>query len=162
MRKLAPLFFAAALCLAPRAARAGGMLEASLGLGWETSPDVQRMPTNIMLAPGYTFADDIVRLELGLVGDLGDVENSKFDLELRPMVLVKPPLFPLYGRAFAGVSGLVEKPTALTYGAALGVRMGALGVGAFLEAGALRRRVKIADVNKDTWIAEGRLGVYWD
>ena len=42
------------------------------------------------------------------------------------------------------------------------VRLGALGVGAFLEAGAVAKRLRIEDKDKDVWYAEGRLGVYWD
>ncbi len=161
MTKIFSALAALALVAVPAAARAGSIYELSAGSGyrWDPKP-TGRVPTNVMFAAGYSMP--VVKLELGALGNLADVKHTKFDLELRPMVVVKPPLFPLYARGFAGVSGLVEKPTALTYGAALGVRMGALGVGAFLEAGALRRRVKIADVNKDTWVAEGRLGIYWD
>ncbi len=78
------------------------------------------------------------------------------------MIVVKPPLFPVYARGILGVSGLVEGPSSLSYGAALGVRIGALGLGAFIEAGALAKRIKVNDKDKDAWFAEGRLGVYWD
>jgi hypothetical protein len=114
-----------------------------------------------MLAAGYSFAS-VLKLELGVVGNLADVKHSKFDLDLRPMIVLKPPVLPFYVRGILGVSGLVEGPAALNYGGALGVRLGALGVGAFLEAGAISRRVKIDDRNKDSWVAEARLGVYWD
>ena len=151
-----------ALAAAPAMARAGAVFEGSVGSGvrWQPSP-VERIPTNVMLAGGYSFAG-ILKLELGVVGNLADVKHSKFDLDLRPMIVLKPPVLPFYARGILGVSGLVEGPAALNYGGAVGVRMGALGVGAFLEAGALSRRVKVNGENKDTWVAEGRLGVYWD
>lgn len=161
MAKVFSALIALALSVVPLSARAGSVVELSVGSGfrWDPKP-TERVPTNAMVAVGYSVP--MLKLELGALANLADVKHSKFDLELRPMLVVKPPILPVYARGFVGVSGLVEKPTALTYGAAAGVRMGALGLGAFLEVGALRRRVKIADVNKDTWIAEGRLGVYWD
>ncbi len=161
MAKLFSALVATALLAAPLSARAGGLIEGSVGSGfrWDPTP-VERIPTNLMLTAGYSFP--IVKLELGVVGNLSDVKGSKFDLDLRPMLVVKPPLLPFYGRAIVGMSGLVEGPARFNYGGALGVRIGALGVGAFLEAGALSRRVKVADKERDTWMAEGRLGVYWD
>jgi hypothetical protein len=153
---------ALALLLGPASARAGGLFEASVGSGvrWDPSP-TERIPTNVMLTGGYSFAG-MLKLELGVVGNLGDVKHSKFDLDLRPMVVVAPPVLPIYLRGILGVSGLVEGPQALNYGGALGLRVGLLGVGAFLEAGALSRRIKVGTEKKDAWMAEGRLGVYFD
>ena len=157
MKKLAVLFYAAALLAVPRIARAGAIVEGSLGLGWQTNPTVERMPTNIMIAPGYTFADDILRAQLGLVGDLGDVENSKFDLELRPMLVVKPPVFPLYLRGILAFTNLVHSPVHVAYGGAAGLEFGALGVAFFIEAGALPRTIE----NQMIWVAEGRAGLHF-
>ncbi len=161
MAKLFSILVALALSLAPVAARAGTIVEASAGSGfrWQPSP-VERIPTNVMLAVGYSMP--ILKLELGAMGNLADVKHTKFDLELRPMLVVKPPVLPFYGRLITGVSGLAAKPVGFVYGAAVGVRMGALGVGAFLEAGAVAKRLRIEDKDKDVWYAEGRLGVYWD
>jgi hypothetical protein len=160
MAKLHWALVASALLLAPLTARAGLVFEGSAGSGITLSPHSgDRIPTNVMLTGGYSFP--VFKLELGVVGNLADVEHSKFDLDIRPMLVVKPPLFPVYARAIAGVSGLVEGPSSFTYGGALGVRIG-LGVGAFLEAGALSKRIKVNDENRDAWYAEGRLGVYWD
>lgn len=162
MAKLWSGLVALALVLGPASARAGGVFEASVGSGvrWDPSP-TERIPTNLMLTGGYSFAG-MLKLELGVVGNLNDVKHSKFDLDLRPMVVVAPPVLPIYLRGILGVSGLVEGPQALNYGGALGVRIGALGLGAFLEAGALSRRIKIGSEKKDAWMAEGRLGVYFD
>jgi hypothetical protein len=161
MAKLFSAALALTLCLAPLSARAGGLFEASLGSGirWDPEP-TERIPTNVMLAAGYSFP--VVKLELGALANLGDVENSEFDIDLRPMIVVKPPLFPLYARGILSYGNLVEGPKSFGYGAALGVRIGALGVGGFLEAGALTKKVKIGDEEEDIWFAEGRLGVYWD
>ena len=161
MAKLSSGLVAAALLLAPLSARAGLLFEGSAGSGITLSPHSgDRIPTNLMLTGGYSFP--VVKLELGVLANLADVDNSKFDLELRPMLVVKPPVLPFYARAIVGVSGLVQKPVGFVYGAAVGVRMGAVGVGAFLEAGAVAKRLEIENVKKDVWIAEGRLGVYWD
>lgn len=150
-----------ALLLAPLSAHADWIVEGSVGSGFRFEPTpVERIPTNVMIAGGLSFP--VVKLELGLVGNLTDVEDSKFDLDLRPMLVVKPPLLPIYGRAILGVSGLVEGPAALTYGGAVGVRLGALGVGGFFEAGALSRRIELEGKDQDIWVAEGRLGIYWD
>jgi len=161
MAKLFSTLVASVLILAPLSARAGLVFEGSAGSGLTLSPHSgDRIPTNVMLTGGYSFP--IVKLELGVVGNLADVEHSKFDLDLRPMLVVKPPLLPVYARAIVGVSGLVEGPSSFNYGGALGLRIGALGVGAFVEAGALSKRIKVNDKNKDAWYAEGRLGIYWD
>jgi len=161
MAKLFSALVASALLLAPLSARAGLLFEGSVGSGLTLSPHAgDRIPTNLMLTGGYSFP--MVKLELGVLGNLADVDDSKFDVDLRPMIVVKPPLFPVYARGILGVSGLVEGPSSLSYGAALGVRIGALGLGAFIEAGALAKRIKVNDKDKDAWFAEGRLGVYWD
>ncbi len=161
MAKLFPAFVLAALLLAPLSAHADWMVEGSAGSGLTLSPHSgDRIPTNLMLAPGYKLS--IARFQLGVVADLADVKHSKFDLDLRPMLMVKPPLLPFYGRAIVGVSGLVEGPSALHYGGAVGARIGALGKGAFIEAGALSKRIKVNDKNKDAWFAEGRIGFYWE
>ena len=59
------------------------------------------------------------------------------------------------------MSGLLEGPSSFTYGGARGVRLG-LGVGAFVEAGALATRMQVNTKDRDVWFAEGRLGIYWD
>ena len=94
MAKLSTLFIALLLFLGPAFARAGGIYEASAGSGvrWVPSP-VERIPTNLMLTGGYSFAG-VLKLELGVVGNLGDVKSSKFDLDLRPMVVIRRPSSP--------------------------------------------------------------------
>lgn len=127
---------------------------------------VERIPTNLMIAPGVSVAG-MLKLELGVLGNLGDVKGSKFDVDLRPMVVIAPPLFPMYGRAIFAVTDLANGPRKIQYGGALGVSFGALGFGGFVEAGLLPRVVEVTDAtgaksDKTYWLAEGRVGVYWD
>jgi hypothetical protein len=161
---LAALALAAA---APSTAEAGVVFELSLGSGARIDPEPQeRIPTNIMLATGFSFAS-MLRLELGLIGYLSDVQDSKFDMSLRPMIVVAPPLLPLYVRGIFAVNGLVEGPTSVGWGAALGLSFGMFGIGGFIEAGYLPqdREVEQADGSKKEireTLVEGRIGAYWD
>jgi hypothetical protein len=167
MKRLVLTAAALALLLGPAAAHAGWLVEASVGSGFRYDPSpTERTPTNIMIAPGFSFAG-MLKLELGVVGNLGDVKGSKFDLDLRPMVVVAPPLFPLYLRGIFAVTNLTDGPQKVQYGGALGMSFGALGFGAFIEAGLVPRVVEVVDAtgaksDKTFWLAEGRLGAYWD
>jgi hypothetical protein len=168
MRKIAWSVLAAALALAaPTAARAGVVLELSAGSGATVDPSpASRIPTNVMLAGGFSFAS-LLKLELGTVANFGDVKSSKFNMDLRPMAVVSPPLFPLYLRGILTVTNLVRDSVKIGYGGGLGASFGVAGVGAFLEADALSRIVEVPTVtggtrDKTTWTAEGRLGVRWD
>jgi hypothetical protein len=113
-----------------------------------------------MLAPGFSLP--FVRAELGLVGALGDVRGGQFDLELRPMLVVSPPMFPLYARAIFAVSNVLTD-LSYAYGGALGVQLGLGGVAAFAEVGVLPRNVEIVTTTGTSsevkWLAEGRIGV---
>ncbi len=155
---------AAALVLTavPAAARAGVVLDASVGKGVQVSPGTEAMPTNVMLAPGLSFFDDILEAQLGVVADLTDVRNSsvqspKLDMELRPMLKIAPPLLPIYGKAILAVTNLTGNAggTTVAYGGALGTQLKLAGVGLFLEAGTLPRSVNGTFV----WVVEGRAGV---
>jgi hypothetical protein len=150
------------LAVAP-AARAGWIVEGSVGKGVKVSPSpAAATQTNIMIAPGYTIID-ILRLELGLVSDLPDIKSSKFNLQLRPMVVVAPPIFPLYGRAIFAVTNLLHGKTTIAYGAAAGLKFGVGPIGVFAEAGLLPRSTDYTDMagmtsSKIDWVIEGRLG----
>jgi hypothetical protein len=154
MHKLALGMAAAALAAAPAVGRADFFVEGSAGVGWEVQPDKARQPTNVMVAPGYQLAG-ILSLELGVVGSLGDVRASKFDLQLRPMAELSVPLFPLYLKGIVAVNGLADSPVRYRYGGALGTRFGLFGVALFLEAGVLPGKVG----GVSTTVAEGRIGV---
>jgi hypothetical protein len=140
------------LAIAP-AARAGLIVEGSVGKGAKLSPSpTQAEQTNVMIAPGITFP--FLRLELGFAWDLPDIKNSKSDLELRPMLVIAPPLLPLYGRAVFAVTNLVHGKTTIAWGAALGLSIGLGPIGVFAEAGILPRS-RLSQIN---WVLEGRLG----
>lgn len=172
MRRLSLALLTLALLASPLAARAGGFhLEGSIGSGLRTGVgDATRIPTNLMATLGYGFTD-MLKLQVGAVANLGDVSasysagGSKFDVDLRGMVVVSPPLFPLYLRAIAGVSSLKSKPAKFTWGGALGMSFGLAGVGIFGEIGAMQRAHQV--VNPVTAVEsekmglqlEGRLGV---
>jgi hypothetical protein len=141
------------VALAP-AARAGIILEGSVGKGVKVSPGTQQTQTNIMLAPGLTVLADMLRFEVGFVGDLPDVKASKFNLQFRPMVVVAPPILPIYGRAIFAVTNVLHGKTTIAYGAAAGLKFGLGPVGVFAEAGLLPRSVN-SQIN---WVIEGRLG----
>lgn len=163
MRKIAAPLLLLALAAAPVAARAGWFLEGSAGQGWEFKPDTVKMPTNVMLTPGYAVLD-VLSLELGVVSSLENARGAKFDVQLRPMAELSLPLFPIYAKAILGVTGLVSSPVKLQYGGALGWRLGLGGVGVFIEAGVLPTNVEVVDTagtksNKLIWIGEGRLGL---
>jgi hypothetical protein len=167
MRPLHVALVAAALAL-PAAARPDTTLALSAGTGTQTSPR-ERMPTNVMLAPGYALGP--IRAELGIVGALADVTSpttgrTRAELELRPMLVLAPPASPLYARAILAVTNLVDGPRDLAYGGALGLSFGMLGASAFVEAGALPRSIAVAQAGGGTkdelrWVVEGRLGAMY-
>jgi hypothetical protein len=89
------------------------------------------------------------------VGAVPDIEDSKFNLQVRPMLTISPPILPLYGRlilAIANIGG--EGDTEVAYGGALGLSFGLGPVSVFAEAGALPRSRN----DEISWVIEGRLG----
>lgn len=183
MRKFLVAAALTAITLLPAAARAGFLLEASLGKGMQASPKpvdgVSRWePTNIEIAPGYAPSLPVLsmfRLQLGIVADFGDKAGTKSNLELRPMLSLVPPVLPLYGRIIFGVNNLFDRDGAkreVLYGGAVGVRIGLPGIafvpalGIFAEVGALPRKRDVVNTStlaidsKLAWIVEGRAGAY--
>jgi hypothetical protein len=142
---------------APAPAEAGPLVEVSLGQGYKLSPaPFDALGVNFMVAPGYSLFAGMLKLELGIMGNLGDVEQRSFDLNLRPMVVVSPPLFPAYARLILAIQGLVDSPVTIAYGGALGASFGIpfTGIGVFGEVGVLPRSVASTNV----WVLEWRLG----
>ncbi len=138
----------------PSAARAGWIIEGSYGKGAKVKPSpTEATQSNIMIAPGFTVP--FLRFELGFLNELPDTKNSKYDIELRPMIVVAPPIFPLYGRAIFAVTNILNGKTTMAYGGAAGVKLGLGPVGVFAEAGLLPRSV----ASTIYWVVEGRLGV---
>jgi hypothetical protein len=156
MRKLLyTAVFALTILGGSAVAEAGLVIEGSVGKGYKVDSPRAWQPTNIMVAPGYHFLG-ILRAQLGLVGDLGDVQNSKFDLQLRPMIGVYPPILPIYARAILAFQNLLND-TKVAFGVAGGLKieLPIIGLGIFAEAGFLPR------FSPTQTIVEGRLGGYW-
>ncbi len=138
-------------------AHAGWVIEGSVGKGGRVNDPRGWEPTNLMFAPGYQFLG-IFRAQLGLVADLGDVKNSKFDLQLRPMLGIYPPILPLYGRAIFAFQHLIHGPRQVAVGGAVGIKLGLplIGLGVFGEVGMLPRFASTTQA-----VVEGRLGAFW-
>ncbi|HEY4185284.1 MAG TPA: hypothetical protein VGP07_09455 [Polyangia bacterium] len=162
MRKLlAIVVFTASLCGAAKA-HAGWVIEGSLGKGGQVTAPRAWEPTNVMAAPGYEFLG-LLRAQLGLVGALGDVKNSKFDLQLRPMIGLYPPIIPVYVRAIFAMENFLHRPFNYAVGGAAGIKIGLpfIGLGLFAEAGYLPTFVKAGGSTQTVQIIEGRLGAFW-
>jgi hypothetical protein len=144
-----------ALLAVPITANAGFVVEGSLGTGFRTDP-VDRVPTSVMAAAGWGITD-MLKAELGFNFELGDIENQSFDFQLRPMVVLDPPVFPLYLRAIFVVDNLIEDlDTNYGIGGAVGFSAGLAGISIFGEA-AVIPYLEGATV----WVAEARAGVSW-
>ena len=155
MRQLKWAIATAAVLAVPMTANAGFVLEGSLGTGYQVSDPTGRTPTQVMIAPGYGLGE-IIRLELGFNFPLGDVGD--FDLQLRPMLVLDPPLIPFYVRAVGAVSNLIaEGDTAYAIGGAAGVGVSLAGVGIFGEVGAIPFFVN----DLTLWQVEFRAGIYY-
>jgi hypothetical protein len=155
MRHFSWIAVVAIISALPLSAQAGFIVEGSVGSGYQWKPGTGRTPSNVMIAPGYGLGE-LIRAELGLLASLGDVENQKFDLELRPMLVIDPPILPLYGRLVLAVHSLLDEPE-LAYGGALGIGFSLLGLGVFAEAGVIPR----AEDAVMHWVVEGRAGAYY-
>jgi hypothetical protein len=182
MRKFLVAATLTAMILIPAAARAGFLVEASLGKGYQTAPTPRGWEqTNLNIAPGYAPSLPVLsmlRLQLGLVTDFGDGSRpAKTNLELRPMLSIVPPILPIYGRLIFLVNNIFDRGSEskreIAYGAAVGVRVGTPSVGVmpaigvFAEVGLLPRNRDFVDStgatsSKIAWVAEGRVGAYLD
>ena len=181
MRKFLVAVTLSTMILVPAAARAGFLVEASLGQGYQAAPTPREWERlNLEIAPGYAPSLPVLsmfRLQLGIVTDFGNKAGTKTDMELRPMISVVPPIFPLYGRVIFVVNNLLERGGTkrdVQYGAAVGARIGlpSIGIipsmGVFAEIGALPGKRDFVDTttlttsSKTAWVLEGRVGAYLD
>ena len=155
MQKITVIALVCGLWLGPLTANAGAIISGSLGGGAVVKGGGSH-PINIMIAPGYGLGE-MIRLELGIVGDVANREGGGFDLGLRPMLVIDPPLIPVFVRVIAGVVNLLgdgpDDPQ-IVYGGALGIGGSLFGFGMFLEAGIL----PVGGASKI--ILEGRAGAY--
>ena len=172
MRKFLIAATLSTMILVPAAARAGLVVDASLGKGYQASPTPRGWEQlNLEIAPGYKPSLPILsmfRLQLGIVADFADKSGTKTNMELRPMLTFVPPILPIYGRAILVVNNLLDRggKREIAYGAALGARIGTPAVGfvpamgIFAEVGALPRSRDFSTGSKVAWIIEGRAGAY--
>jgi len=136
----------------PGESQAGFIVEGSVGKGDSLKPSAgDAGPTNIMIAPGWALGE-MLRLELGVVANLGDV--GPFDLELRPTVVLDPPVLPIYFRVFLNTIQLLHD-TETGYGAAIGYGFSLAGVDLFAEVDLIVPKAPF-----DFVTLEGRLGAY--
>jgi hypothetical protein len=178
MRKFLVAATLTAMIFVPAAARAGLLVEASLGKGYQAAPSPRGWEQlNLEVAPGYAPSLPVLsmfRLQLGIVTDFADKANSSTNLELRPMLSVVPPILPLYGRVIFVVNDLLKGKREIAYGAAAGMRIGTPSIGfvpamgVFAEIGVLPRNRDFPNPNGSTtdsklaWVVEGRAGAYLD
>jgi hypothetical protein len=183
MRKFLVAATLISMTMLPAAARAGFLVEASVGKGYEAAPKPRAWEQmNLEIAPGYAPSLPVLsmfRLQLGIVMDLADKSASRTNMELRPMISLVPPIFPLYGRIIFGVNNLFERNGSkreVLYGGAVGLKIGLPGIafvpalGVFAEVGLLPRSRTFGGVSATTttattdskmaWIVEGRAGAY--
>ncbi len=141
--------------LLPLAASADFSLAVSAGKAIRLSPTMRGEPTTLMVAPGWGLAEKLLRAEVGLVAALPDLAGGggRFDIQVRPGILVSPPLLPIHGRAFAVVDRIINGVRLLP-GAALGLNFNLGDVGVFAEAGALPR----FGGTEVEWLLEPRAG----
>ena len=146
----------AILASVPAVAHAGIIVEGSIGKGLQVSPSVDKNwgPTNFMIAPGLTIGQ-MLRAELGVVMDLPN-NGIGTNLRLRPMLVVSPPIIPIYGRLIIGMANILKGPRSFEYGAALGVGASFAGIGLFAEAGVIPQLVG----SQNTTLLEGRAGAF--
>jgi hypothetical protein len=181
MRKFLVAVTLSTMFLIPTAARAGFLVDASLGKGYQAAPTPRGWEQlNLEIAPGYAPSIPVLsmfQLQLGIVTDFADKAGSSTNLELRPMLSIVPPILPIYGRVILEVNHLFERGGSkreIAYGAAAGVRIGtpSIGIvpamGVFAEVGVLPRSRDFVDssgtgtTSKVAWVLEGRVGAYLD
>lgn len=154
MRKTGLLVLAATLSSAPGLASASWLVEGTFGVPWQMSPNVVRHQLNLMVTPGYGFLEDLLRVELGLVTNFADIEGSEFNVGLRPMVAVHPPLLPVYGKLIFDWNDIGNTSTT-TIGIAAGGSFELGMANLIVEVGYLPRSIN--DTNRN--ILEARAGL---
>jgi len=159
LRRLRRAALVAALCAGPAAARADlvdFLLDASVGVPWQTSPGISRLPTNVMVTPGILLVG-WVSAELGVVGAVAQF-GQPARWALRPMVGLYPPFMPLYAKLVVDVANLNQAGglgVLTSVGGALGLKFGLGPVALFAEGDYIPQAVN----GKNLQVVEGRAGV---
>jgi len=152
MHKTSLLAVAVALAI-PAAAKASIVVEASVGRAAQVSPWNSDQPTNLEIAPGIGIGN-MIKAELGFVVDWQN--GQKTNLRLRPMLVVSPPVIPLYGRLILGYDKMFSSDRHLEFGGAVGVSFSVSAIGVFAEVGYVPQNTS-AGVEH---FVEGRLGAF--
>ena len=145
MRKMGLCVLVATLWIAPRPASAGWLAEGSFGIPFATNQGWSSGQLNFMLTPGYGILDDILRAELGLVANFASVQGSSFNVGLRPMIALHPPILPLYGKLIFDWNDIGNGSTT-ALGGAIGTSFGLGFLSLFLEGGYLPRSVNVFEL----------------
>lgn len=157
MSKWSIVCILALLGVVPTSAHAGFILGASLGYGEQLRPSVDPAGESFMLHVGYGLGE-VIRLELGTVFKSHFVtdkpKGEKLDLQFRPMLVIDPPILPLYGRIVAAVANVLDDVN-YAFGAFIGVGGSLAGLGVFGEVGV------VPLLNPVAWVLEGRAGVFY-
>lgn len=138
MRKLSVCVLALVLLAAPMAAKAGFVIEGSVGYGAQVRPSFEVEGQSLMLAPGYALLGEVFRLELGLVLNRSQLNDGDFQMQLRPMLVIDPPILPLYVRGILGFDDPFGDRM-MAFGGAVGIGGSIMGLGLFVEAAYLPR-----------------------
>jgi hypothetical protein len=152
MHKFSLLVVAVALAV-PAVAEASFVIEGSVGRAAQVSPWESDQPTNIEIAPGIGIGD-LVKAELGFVVDWQNGQRT--NLRLRPMLVVSPPVIPLYGRLIVGYDKLFSSDRHFEFGGAVGVSIKLAVLGVFAEVGYVPQNT---DAGFQHFV-EGRLGAF--
>ena len=120
----------------PARADAGDLtLTMTAGTGWQASSPGGRIQTNLMLSPGIEMLGRLLRLDVGVIADLPDIEASRFDLQVRPSLVLELPVVPIYGRLSAGIANILHGPVSVAFGPSVGLRIGIGKVSLLAEVG---------------------------
>lgn len=121
-------------CIAGSVYASGFVVSGSVGRGIQVSPSVASEPWNVMITPGYGFLEDLLRIELGIAATFPDIAARNYDLQLRPMLMINPPVIPLYFKVITAVGNLTTSPD-FHFGGALGLGFSLLNFSVFVEGG---------------------------
>ncbi|HYG66969.1 MAG TPA: hypothetical protein VD838_04895 [Anaeromyxobacteraceae bacterium] len=147
---------ASALALLPN-------VEVSVGTsGSYAADELERDPTSIMVAPGVGLLP-MLSFHVGLLTRPNADRGDDVDIDVRPMLTIKPPLFPLYARGIVAIPTVIDGTKRIDAGGALGLKFGLFGVSIFSEVAYLAnvKEYGTTAVHPD-WIVDGRIGLAFE
>lgn len=153
--------WASMLCTALPEAATAAPIDVAFSFGQSLQlhpkPVVKAHGSALRVAPSYRLQKNL-RLELGVVALVDGARQGRFDLELRPMIVLEPPRLPFYGRLTAGFVRVLSSPR-VAFGAAIGSAVTLDGTRFFAEIGTLPRQGRSPLGNERLlWLIEGWVG----